>query len=371
MIIRNGNLHTGDGEIFEQTDLRIANGKIVEIGRYLDAGNEEEIDASGMEVFPGFIDPLSGIGATGMPTRYMDNREATDPMHPEMNIKYSVDPDELSAQEFYKTGITTVGLSPDNSNIMGGQVAVFKTPHMPFYKRMVKEKVMVKGSVTSSVKTTYGDKNIVPMTKMGIFFLLEKMFSSVEHKSADNYDEKEKVMKQILNRELPVCIAAEKQSEIQAAIQFFAEKQIPVTLSDCYEFHKCLKEIKEHRVNIIIGNVASLSRMTKHDMDMSKLNELLLNGNLIAFTTTSGGASEGREVFLWNAISAYRAGVLPENVVKMLTSHPAKILGLDDRIGRLRVGMDADISIFTGHPVTSYQAKVIMSIVDGEVVYHG
>ena len=370
MIIRNGNIHTGDGEILLKTDLKISNGKIIEIGENIESAEEKEIDASGMELFPGFIDPVSCIGALGLPTRYMDNREATAPIHPEMNVKYSVDPDELSAQEFYKSGITTVGLSPDNANIIGGQTAVFKTPDMPFYERMVKEHAMLKCCVTSSVKSAYGEKNLLPMTKMGIFYLLDKLFCQLENKTEDKYDEKEKIMKKVLDGELPVCVSAEKQSEIQAVLHYLGGKNIPVTFIDCYDFHKCMKELMESRANIILGNIANLSKVAKHNMDMTKLKELIENGNLVAFTTSSGGWSEGREVLLWNAIAAYRAGVDAEDVVKMLTSNPAKILGVDDRIGCLKTGMDADISIYTGHPVTSYQARVAVSIVNGKVVYH-
>lgn len=370
MIIRNGNLHIGDGRILERTDLRILNGKIAEISKGLSGEDEGIIDADGKEVFPGFIDPVSCIGAMGMPAKYLDNREATNPIHPEMCLKYSVDPDELSAQEFYKSGITTVGLAPDNSNIMGGQIAVFKTPELPYKERMVTERGLLKCSITSNVKKTYGDKSMMPMTKMGIFYLLEKAFQEVERKNPDEYDEKEKVIAQILSGEKKICVAAEKMSEIQAMVHFCKQRKISLTVVDGYDFHKCLEEIKENQTNLILGNIANLSKVAKHKMELNCLLELIENGNLIAFTTTSGGWPEGREVMLWNAIDVYRAGIPAEEVVKMMTSNPAKILGLENRIGSLTVGCDADISIFTGHPVTTYQARVSVSIVNGEVVYH-
>ena len=104
-------------------------------------------------------------------------------------------------------------------------------------------------------------------------------------------------------------------------------------------------------------------------MDLSKLKDLVENGNRIAFTNSCGGYSEGREVFIWSAIEAYRAGISAEDVVKMMTIYPAQMLGAEDRIGTLEEGKDADISIFTGHPVTTYAAKVVHSIVNGEVIF--
>ena len=72
---------------------------------------------------------------------------------------------------------------------------------------------------------------------------------------------------------------------------------------------------------------------------------------------------------MWNAIEVYRAGVPAEEIVKMMTANPAKMLGVDDRLGTLEEGKDADISVFTAHPVTSYAARVRHSIINGEVIF--
>ncbi|MEG1888831.1 MAG: amidohydrolase family protein [Lachnospiraceae bacterium] len=372
MLIKNGNLHIGDGHVLSKTDIQIKDKKIFAIGQNLSQQeNEELIDASGKEVFPGFIDPLCAIGAMGIPTRYMDNAEASNPVMPEMNLRYSVDPDELSAQEFYKSGITTVGLAPNNETVFGGQIAVFKTPPMNYAERMVKEKVALKCSVTSAVKERFGEKNILPMTKMGIFYLWEKMFASLEHKKEESYDPKEKAVKAALDGELPFLVAAESQMEIQAILHFFKEKKQRITITDGYEFHTCIKEMLENKTNLILGNLSYLSQKTKHNMDLRALQALIDNGNLVAFTNTCGGYSEGREVLLWNAIDVYRAGIDPEEIIRMMTLNPAEILGIENRIGSIEEGKDADLSIYSAHPVTSYQARVETSIVNGEVVYRG
>lgn len=369
MLIKNGNLHIGDTRILPETDIRIAGSKIVEIGAHLPMEGEQIIDAAGKEVFPGFIDPFCAIGCMGIPTRYMDNNEVSDPLMPEMNLKYSVDPDELSNQEFYRSGITTVGMAPTNANICGGQVAVVKTPPMKFADRILKENAVLKCSVTSAIKEQFGEKSTLPMTKMGIFYLLEKLFTDTKnHQDPDN--EKQQVIRKVLDQKLPVCIAAEKQSEIQSALHFATEEGIQVTILDGYEFDRCLPEFLENKANLVLGNLSNLSQKTKHHMDLSKLQSLIDRGNHIAFSTTCGGYSEGREVILWNAIDVYNEGIDPEEVIRMLTDHPAHILGVEDRIGTLESGKDADILIYTGHPVTTYQAKVETCLVNGEVIYH-
>ena len=122
-LIKNATVHIGNGTVLQQSDVLVEGKVIKEVGKDLSAEGAEVIDASGCEVFPGFIDPVSSIGAMGIPGRYLDNNEATNPITPEMNLRYSMDPDEVNRQEFYKSGITTVGLSPTNNNIMGGQIA--------------------------------------------------------------------------------------------------------------------------------------------------------------------------------------------------------------------------------------------------------
>ena len=74
-------------------------------------------------------------------------------------------------------------------------------------------------------------------------------------------------------------------------------------------------------------------------------------------------------MFLWTAIEVYRAGADAEEVVKMMTLNPAKMLGVSDRIGTLEAGKDADLSIYTGHPVKTYAARVRTSMINGEVVF--
>lgn len=370
MIIRNGTLHIGNGEIFEKTDLWIRDGKIAELGTALPSDGDRELDASGREVFPGFIDPCCAIGCMGIPTRYMDNNEVSGPLMPEMDLKYSVDPDELTNQELYRSGITTVGLAAANAAICGGQTVVMKTPTMRFSDRLVKENAALKCSVTSTVKEQFGEKNVLPMTKMGIFYLLEKLFHDTQAKTPEKRNEKEQVIAKVLSRELPVCMAAEKQSEMQAALHFAEEWKFPVTILDGYEFDRCLREMEESKAGLVIGNLSNLSQKTKHHMDLSRLNDLIKNGNKIAFTTTCGGYSEGREVLLWTAIDVYNAGIDAEEIIRMLTESPACMLGVEGRLGTLEAGKDADIVIYTGHPVKTYQARVETCLVNGEVVYH-
>lgn len=369
-LIKNGLLHVGDGSVPKQMDILTDGSKIIKIEAHIVEDSAEVIDASDCHVFPGFIDPASGIGAMGIPSRYLDNDEQTDPVTPEMNVKYSIDPDELNAQEFYKSGITTVGLSPTHSNIMGGQIAVVKTAPQKMAARLVKEHAALKCSVTGSVKEAYGSRNQLPKTKMGVFYLLQETLRAARAAKADERTERQQVVCDVFdNHSMPVFVAASTKNEIDGVLHMLGGETPELYLVDGFCFADSLKDIKERKAGLILGNINNMSQIAKNNMDLSKLPELAENGNLIAFTNSNGGYSEGREVFIWNAIEAYRGGAGAEEVVKMMTLNPAKMLRIEGRTGTLEVGKDADISIFTDHPVTSYAAKVKHSMINGEVVF--
>ena len=346
-LIKNGTVHVGDGTVLPECDI-LTDGKIIKkIGTGLTEENADVIDASGCEVFPGFIDPVSAIGAMGIPGRYLDNNEHSDPVTPEMNLRYSIDPDEVNRQEFYKSGITTIGLAPTNSNLMGGQIAVCKTAPQKMGERLVKEHAGLKCSVTSSVKEMYGENSRLPMTKMGVFFLLQETLRKARSTKEEDRTEKQNVICSVFDdQSMQVFAAASTKNEIDGLLHMMKDEKVQINLVDGFCFADSLKEIKEQKVGLVLGNVNNMSQIAKNGMDLSKLKELSENGNRIAFTNTCGGYSEGREVFIWSAIEAYRAGVPAEEVVKMMTVHPAEMLGVADRIGTLEEGKESELSRF-------------------------
>lgn len=369
-LIKNGILHVGDGSTPKQMDILTEGGKIKKIGEQLSEEGAEVINVTGCHVFPGFIDPHSVIGAMGIPGRYLDHNEATNPITPEMNIRYSVDPDEVNAQEFYKSGITAVGLTPGNANVMGGQITVYKTAPAKMSERTVKDGAALKCSVTEDVKRTYGERNQIPKTRMGIFHLMKEAIRGAKTAGAEERSTAQQVICDVFEeKKMPVFVAASTKGEIDGILHSFAEEKIQMCLTEAFCFSDCIEEMKRSKAGLILGNINNMSQIAKNKMDISRIQELIDNGNLIAFSNTNGGSSEGREVFLWNAIEVYRAGVPAEEIVKMMTANPAKMLGVDDRLGTLEEGKDADISVFTAHPVTSYAARVRHSIINGEVIF--
>lgn len=368
-IIKGGTVHIGDKRVEQDCDVLIRGRVIEAVGKNLSRRDAEIIDGRGRHIFPGFIDPTSAIGAMGIPTSYPDINEKSSPVVPEMNIRYAMDPDELDNQEFYKSGITAVALAPGNANVIGGQMAVFKTAPMKLSERLVKEKAGLKGAVTADVLQSYGKRDMMPMTRMGIFHLMDKAIKDALAAEEKDKTQGQRVLSSVMEGKLPFFVSADLKGEIDSLLHLFQGTKARIHLVDGFSFGGCVNQMISQGTGLVLGNVSDLSQITRHGMDLSLIKKLTEAGNPVALTNSHNGSSEGREVLLWSGIELYRAGLDPEEVIKMMSLNPARMLGVDDRLGTIEPGKDADISIFTAHPITTYAAKVEHSFVSGKVVF--
>lgn len=352
MIIKNGKIHIGNGNVLENHDILISDGIIKKVGEDLDSNGEEVIDAEGKEVFPGFIDPVSSYGCMDVTFNPKDHDELSNPITPDAKIKYAFNHSEILTEELYKVGITSIGAGPGDINIIGGQMAVYKTWGLNSQKMLVKEPVGLKGAVTHSVKEIYGKRNTLPMTRMGIFGELESFLD-----------------KEDWDKDMPLFMMANTISEINSLVNIVEKHDIELVICGAYQADRSIEYIKNSKASIIVGEQTNLTAKNYNNTDLYKIAQLEEDGHLISFTLTSGNTPSGKVAYLWNAIEFYKAGVESEDVVKMMTINPAKILGVDDVLGSIEEGKQADIVIYSNNPIEYYNSKVAYTIIDGELVY--
>ena len=160
MLIKNGRIHDGKGNIFN-ADIRVKDGKILKIAENLKLNkNEELVDAKGLEVFPGFIQTLSSWGINGSMTEIrpssQDNDELSDPITPHLDVKYAFNGRAASAQQLGAFGLTCIGVTPTDNNLFGGTMAVFEVDGLNPFEMCVKDQVGMKASVRNNIKQSYG-----------------------------------------------------------------------------------------------------------------------------------------------------------------------------------------------------------------------
>lgn len=373
--LKHGIVHDGKGHVELDCDLLVDEGKIIKIGKNLVCDQGEVMDVTGMHVMPGWIDPLSSWGCTAGRGQGCDNDEASDPMTPQLNVLYAFDPQSMNYQELYGYGITAVGVAPSNHNILGGTMAVLKSYGHNWSDMLVKEEVAMKGSVNQLVKDTYGKRNVAPMTKMGIFSalreLIQKTHSNLEE---DIKDSKVKALKPVLEKKLPFFVSCNTKAETESLFHCLQEEEVDLVLANMYQLDTSLKN---KDCSLILGDLTDGFNSLTGQVDFTALFDLIEAGQLVSLSAFGDAVSPGREILMWNAhhllaqANRLERNFTSEDVLKMLTSIPAQLLQVEDRIGSLEVDKDADIIVWTGNPLETFQALPHTIIINGQLVKGG
>lgn len=370
ILIKGGTVHDGKGNVLKDTDILIDEGRIIDIGHGIDALDSAKVfDAKDKVVFPGFIESFNIWGAKGPGWKDDDLSELSDPVTPHMNVVYSFDQDSMMFQRVFEYGITSAAITPSTSNVLGGYGAVFKTYGKHPYEMLVKERIGMVASVTSSTKKSYGSRNVCPMTKMGAIALLkEALTKAMEYKEKEDreYDPKSEALQDIINGKKPLFVNCNTRSEMDAIELGLKDFPVDIVFTGAFGVNDKIGEISKKEHSVILGDLTNaLTPLNKH-IDIEGVKKLMEDGVSVAISSCGDNMSSGKESLLWNAILCYKYGLDPDDVLRMITSVPAKILGVDNRIGSIEIGKDADIVIWTDNPIKTYSARVEATFINGE-----
>ena len=372
IIIKNGTVHDGTGHVFQHTDILIDQGKIARIAENIHQDNARVIDATGQHVLPGFIDGASTWGTSAGRGQAAENDEATDPVTPHMEVMDAFDSRSMMYQELWGYGITSAAVLPTDKNVIGGYGAIFKTWGKDTESMCVRNHIVMRASVNENPKKTYGSRNVEPMTKMGIYSLIRQWLDKVSSdKKEDQEDIRVKALKPVYEGKIPLMVSCNTGSEIQHIQRALSGQNVRLILSNAYELDENLSDKVE---GIVLGDLTDGFNANHRNMNYSALFALVKKGMPVALSAFSGTGAPGREILLWNAhgllakARGMKENIDSEDVLKMLTSNAAKICSVQDRTGSIREGLDADVVIWTGDPLKTFQALPKTVIISGEIV---
>lgn len=361
--IKRARIHIGDGKVLESADIKVKDGKIQSIGVDLPVEEERVIEGAGMELFPGFIDPVSGYGCTGLGTRTKDNDEVSDPITPRVKARYSFSREEIAVEKLEEIGMTAICASPGSTNIIGGEMALFQTCGANPARMLRVETAALRGSVTRMVTRTYEPRKVRPITRMGIFMELREYLRDLKQKKDLSSAEE-----MVLQGEIPLIMHAETVAEIIALLEITEEAGITPVLFGAYEFDRCLDLLLRKRVPVIMGELTELSKGNYFSTDLKKVQDFFAEDIPISYSLSSD-RTEGRVKYLWNAMEYYRAGISSEQVLQMMSQNAARILRVQGDHGTLEVGKRADLVMYKNHPIETYDAQAVLTMIGGEVVF--
>lgn len=370
VVIKHGTVHDGLGQV-KQVDLAIEGGIIVDMRANIAASKHEVVDASGCVVLPGFVDALNVWGTVGPGWTEGDNHEGSAPITPEMNILYGFDHDGMNFQKVYTYGVTAACISPSNKNIIGGQAAVFKTVGSSPYRMLVKESNAMIASVTNQVKKAFQKREVAPMTRMGIFsMLIEALDKAEKYKPDDGYDSKHLAVQRVLSGELPLFVNCSGKAQIDAVLNALGRyPKLRLVLTGAFGLDDQFQPVLSGEVPVVLGDQTECYIPGNSKTEPDKIIAMMENPNCpaqIAISCCGDGTTSGKESLLWNALYWRRHGLSSAQALRAITSTPARILQVGDRIGCLRKGYDADLSIWSDNPLDTYKAQLRKVYVDGE-----
>jgi imidazolonepropionase-like amidohydrolase len=396
--ITNGRVMTITQGTLEKGTVLVEGGRIVAVGEEVVIPEDAEVyDATGKVVMPGLIDAHCHVGLfpDGIGWEYSDGNEMTDPITPHMRALDAIHPEDPGFADLASAGVTTVLTGPGSGNLIGGQWACVKTAPKPSVEEMVLvEPAGMKMALGENPRRVYGDQKKTPSTRMGNAAVLrdalvqarnyldtweryEKDVTAYEAKVEAGDEEakspkkperdlKLEALGRVLKREMKARVHAHRADDMLTAIRIAEEFDLDLTLEHATEGYKIADVLAAKGIPVTAGPIL-FSRVKYELKNMTPKNPGLMAAAGVTVAIQTDEMSAVRYLSI-NAALAVREGMPEEEALKAITINPARIIGVEDRVGSLEVGKDADIVVFSGHPF-DYRTVADLVLVDGQVVH--
>ncbi|MDR0974954.1 MAG: amidohydrolase family protein [Ruminococcus sp.] len=383
MVIIGDKIYMPDGKFISGL-IYLADGKIDKI-KELSAKNLREfavpqdfsvdIDARGLIIYPGFIDCHTHLGlyASGIGIEGDDINENSDPVTPQLRTIDALDPFEPEFFDARKAGITSVITGSGSANVIGGDLIAVKTEGKIADEMLIKT-VGIKFALGENPKSVHGDKNSPPVTRMGIAALIrEALTKAVRYRDdiskaeTDNeelpeYDIKSEALLPLLRGEIKAHFHCHKACDIVTAVRIAEEFNLKYTLIHCTEGYKIADFLSKKRASAVIGPIIS-SKAKPELADISEKNAGILQTAGVATAICTDHPEIPEHYLYLSAKIAEEYGL--RDSISAITSEAAKIAGIDNRVGYIKAGYDADFVIAEEVPF-----KVKYTIINGKIVYN-
>jgi len=394
LLIKNATVLTVTKGTIEKGSVLIHAGKIKAVGANMAVPDGVRvIDATGRFVMPGIIDSHSHMGIEG------GINEATGQVVPEVNIQDVIQHDDISFQRALAGGVTAINTLHGSANVFGGRNAVLKLKFgkpveelfIPGAKELIKFALGENPKKSNAPISPSGRK--FPASRMGIEFTLREAFIQAKEymRKWDEYELKKKgkikknpwekkagivpprrdlrleTLAGILKGDLGIICHGYRADEMLMIMNMGDELGFKVgSFEHCLEGYRIADEMAEHGV---IASIFADSWSYKMEaFEAIPYNAAILTERGVIVTCNSDSPERVRRLYQ-DAAKLLKYGEMPETeALKTITLNPAIMLGIEDRVGSIEVGKDADLAIFSGHPFSVY-SKVEMTIIEGDIYF--
>ncbi|MEM1220488.1 MAG: amidohydrolase family protein, partial [Bacteroidota bacterium] len=373
-LIQNATVWTNEAEgILTETDVLVQNGKISAIGKDLGAKGAIVIDGTNMHLTAGIIDEHSHIAIS------RGVNEGTQSSSAEVRIGDVVNSEDVNIYRQLAGGVTTSQLLHGSANPIGGQSAIIKLRwgYTPEEMKFEGADGFIKFALGENVKqSNWGDKynTRFPQTRMGVEQTFENYFTEAEKyaakkKTGEPYrvDLDLEAIQEIIESKRFITCHSYQQSEINMLMKVAERHNFRVnTFTHILEGYKIADIMAEHG-----AGGSSFSDWWAYKFEVYEAipyNGALMHNEGVVVAFNSDDAEMARRLNQEAAKAVLYGGVSEEEALKFVTLNPAKLLHIDDRVGSIKVGKDADIVLWTDNPLSIY-AKADKTFIDGIKFY--
>lgn len=372
-------VYTMTGPPIEKGVVLIEAGKIKLVGSALDIPVPPEARVlRGKVVTPGLVDAHTTVGLTGYlnQDQDQDQLDQTEPIQPELRAIDSYNPRERLIEWIRGFGVTTIHTGHAPGALVSGQTMIAKTVGESVDDATITPQAMV--AVTLGDDARPGDDKKSPGTRSKAVAMLRgelvktqdylRKLELADPEKRPDRDLRREVFADVLHGKLPLLVTVNRATDIDAALRIAAEFGLRIVLDSASEAYLVADRIKAAGVPVIVHpSMRRGGAGETENISFETAATLRAKGIPVALQSGFEGYIPKTRVALFEAAIAAANGLTTEQALATITSDAATILGVADRVGSLRPGLDGDVAIFDGDPF-EYATHCTAVVIDGRIV---
>ncbi|HET9005224.1 MAG TPA: amidohydrolase [Actinomycetes bacterium] len=367
------------GAPFEDGVVLIADGRIEAAGRDVRVPDGvERVDAAGKVVLPGLVDAHVHLGVheEGDGWAGQDTNELTDPVTPHVRALDAINPADLGFADAVAGGVLTVNVNPGSGNPIGGQTAAVRSAGRSVDEMVLRAPSGMKSALGENPKRVYGERKQFPSTRLGtaaaIRDALVKTANYLAKRDHDGDEPAERDLRWealglVLTGEIPWRQHCHRADDIATAMRLADEFGYRLVIDHGTEAVLLADRLAERGIPVLIGPLlTSRSKVELRNRSLANPARLAAAGVELGIITDHPVVPV--HLLHVQAALAVREGLDPADALRAVTLTPARVLGLEDRLGSLEPGKHATLCVWSGDPLDA-RSRVESAWIEGRQVY--
>ena len=368
------------GPPFEDGVVLISDGRIEAVGRDVRVPEAaERLDAAGKVVLPGLVDAHTHLGVHEEAEGWagQDTNEMTDPVTPHVRALDAINPADLAFADAVAGGVLTVNVNPGSGNPIGGQAAAIRSAGRTVDEMLLRAPSGLKSALGENPKRVYGDRKQLPSTRLGTAAVIRDALVKARNylDKLDRGDDGEpperdlrwEALGLVLSGEIPWRQHCHRADDIATALRLADEFGYRLVIDHGTEAVLLADRLAERGVPVLIGPLlTSRSKVELRNRSLASPGRLAAAGVELGIITDHPVVPI--HLLHVQAALAVREGLDPAAALRAVTLTPARVLGLDDRLGSLEPGKHATLCVWSGDPLDA-RSRVETAWIEGRQVF--